>query len=127
MQGDYSMLSDKERKKFNVVQDIINKKIEKKEAMKELGYSIQHINRLLKLYEREGEAGFSHKGKKRVSPQALPKEIRDNVINLYNGKYAGQNFVSFTRSLNEDEGIKISRTSVGTILKGVGIYPPSKR
>jgi len=120
------MLSDSERKKYNVIKDVVDGKINKHTAMKRLELSIRHINRLINLYEQEGEVGFSHKGKSQPSPQAIPKEVKERIIELYQGKYVGETFVNFTRCLNEEEGIEISRTSVGTILKSVGIFPPSK-
>lgn len=120
------MLNDFERRKYDVIKEVVDGKIDKVTAMKKLGYSIQHIHRLLKLYEQEGEPGFIHKGKARPSAQAFSKEVRTRIIELYQDKYANQTFVNFTRCLNEEEGIKISRTSVGTILKSVGIFPPSK-
>ena len=59
------MLNEKEKKKYEIIEKVINGLITKKEAMVELNLTRQQIYRLVIKYHADGEIGFSHKKQKR--------------------------------------------------------------
>ena len=54
------MLNDKEQKKYEIIEKVINEEMTRKEAMIELKLSRQQIYRLIKLYSLKGQDGFIH-------------------------------------------------------------------
>ena len=89
------MLNDKEQKKYEIIEKVINGEMTRKEAMIELNLSRQQIYRLIKLYSSKGQDGFIHG--KRGKPN--PNKKNDNLINeleeLYLNEYYDYNFEHF--------------------------------
>ena len=89
------MLNEKERKKYAVIENIVNGNITRKEAMVELGLTRQQIYRLIIKYRDEGEQGFSHKGKGKIPVNKINLELIKSLENLYLEKYYDFNFEHF--------------------------------
>ena len=89
------MLNEKERKKYEVIENIVNGNITRKEAMVELGLTRQQIYRLIIKYRDEGEQGFSHKGKGKIPVNKINLELIKSLENLYLEKYYDFNFEHF--------------------------------
>ena len=89
------MLNEKERKKYEVIENIVNGNITRKEAMVELGLTRQQIYRLIIKYRDEGEQGFSHKGKGKIPVNKINVELIKSLENLYLEKYYDFNFEHF--------------------------------
>ena len=60
-------MTEDELQKFNIIKKVVNKELTQKEAMVELKKSRQQIYRLIKKYNEEGEQGFIHKNRGRIS------------------------------------------------------------
>jgi len=91
-----------------------------------LGISERQVWRLLAAYRREGAGGLAHGNRGRKPVNALPPEVREKVIMLAEGKYAGFNHCHLTEKLDEQEGTHLSRSSTRRILLGKGIRSPRK-
>ena len=89
------MLNEKERKKYEVIENIVNGNITRKEAIVELGLTRQQIYRLIIKYRDEGEQGFSHKGKGKIPVNKINVELIKSLENLYLEKYYDFNFEHF--------------------------------
>lgn len=114
----------KEQYKYDVIKDLYDHKGNKLRAAQKLGITVRQVNRLLKIYQEKGKAGFIHGNRNRQSVNSLPQELIDNIVNLYTTKYQDFNFAHFTDKLNEDEGINVSYGTVYNILTAHGFSSP---
>ena len=90
----------------------------------ELGISRRQVNRLIIAYKERGKAAFIHGNKGKKPAITTAPEIHQKVIDLYRTKYYDANFVHFTELLASNEGIKLSVSTVSSILEAEGIYSP---
>ena len=68
-----SDLTEKETKKLNEIKKIIAGECTKKEASGNLGITIRQIDRLIIKFKEEGEEGFIHKNRGKVSKKKYQK------------------------------------------------------
>lgn len=88
-------LNEKEQKKYEIIEKVVNNKITKKEAEGILNLSRKQINRLINVFNTEGKEGFIHKnrGKRNVNKKA-PNIIKE-IEELYLTEYFDYNFEAF--------------------------------
>ena len=91
-----------------------------------LGLSERQVWRLLAAYRKEGAAGIVHGNRGRQPVNTLPVELREKVVSLASGKYAGFNHSHLTEKLEEQEGVYLSRSSVRRILLEKGMRSSRK-
>lgn len=89
------LLKEKEKKKYDVISDVVNGIKTKKEAEKDLELSRKQINRLIVKFNEEGRKGFIHKLRGRKSTRKTPDEEKNKIINLYLTEYYDYNFSHF--------------------------------
>jgi len=75
-------------------------------------------------YRRGGAAAIAHGNRGRAPVHVVDQRIREEVIALAHGEYAGCNQHHFTDLLAEREGIVLSRSSVRRILLAAGVHSP---
>ena len=90
-----SDLTDKEKQKFNTIQKVITGECSKKDASELLGITTRQINRLLIKYKEEGENGFVHKSRGKISNKRISDNIKSEIVNLYVTEYFDYNFTHF--------------------------------
>ena len=100
------MLSDKEKKKYNIIEKLENGEITRKEAKYESGLSFKQIDRLRIVYRTEGMNGFIHKNRGNTSEKKIAKKIIDELEQLYLDDYYDYNFVAFYDELIENKKYK---------------------
>lgn len=114
-----------EQKKYEVIKHLADHPdASKGRAALTLGCTRRHINRMLDGYKKEEKAFFVHGNRGRQPATTIPPETRRLVVGLYLTKYDGANFQHFTELLEKEEGIKLSRSSVASILEKEYILPP---
>lgn len=89
------MLNDKELKKYETIERIVNGLITRKEASIELKLSLKQIDRLKKIYYSEGKDGFAHKNKNKTPINKKDDNLIKELENLYLEKHYDFNFVHF--------------------------------
>ncbi|NLE59072.1 MAG: helix-turn-helix domain containing protein [Planctomycetes bacterium] len=92
-----------------------------------LGLSVRQVQRLKKALREAGPAGLAHGNRGRSVAHTLPEELAGRVVALYKDQYPGFNFSHFHEKLVEDEGLTVSRSSVGRILKAAWQVSAKKR
>jgi len=97
------------------------------QAAELLELSKRQILRLRKGLKEKGADALKHGNKGKSPSTTIDEEKRQRIISLYREKYAGANFQHFTELIEEHEGIKISASSVKTLLKAEGIQSPKKK
>ena len=89
------MLNDKEQKKYEIIEKVINEEMTRKEAMIELKLSRQQIYRLIKLYSSKGQDGFIHGNRGKSNPNKKNDNLIKELEELYLNKYYDYNFEHF--------------------------------
>jgi transposase len=97
------------------------------EAAVLLGVGARQVKRLKSSYDPADAEWVHHRNRGRQPANAIPANIRDQVIESAVGKYAGFNDSHLHEKLKRNEGFILSRASVQRILREAGIRSPQKR
>ncbi len=120
-------MSQQELQRLKVVENAVEGRLSVAEAAELLGICERQVKRLKNSYE-PGDSKWVHHGNRGRQPaNAIAKEIRDRVIELAVGRYAGFNDSHLHEKLTRDEGLTLSRASVQRILREANIRSPQKR
>ena len=95
------MLNDNERKKYEIIEKVINGFITRKEASIELKLSLKQIDRLKNIYHSEGKEGFIHKNRGKESKNKTDESIILDLETLYLDEYYDYNFEQFYEEIND--------------------------
>lgn len=98
-----------------------------RDAAQALGLSRRQVQRLRKKVRVLGPGGVIHGNTGRSPAHKTPEWLRDQILELARGKYAGFNDQHFTEKLCGKEGLLVSRQTVRRILRGAGIGSPRTR
>lgn len=117
-------LRPNEQKKYDVIKNLVENNANKNRAAVELSITTRQVNRLIIIYKEKGIEGFVHgnRGKKPVT--TIPSDIREKIVELYKTVYFDSNFTHFTELLKKHENIRISVSTVTSILEEAGILSP---
>ena len=69
-------MSDKELKRFSILQEICDQRITQSQAAQLLHISERQIRRLLQEYKAQGPAALAHSGRGQTRNSRLSKELR---------------------------------------------------
>ena len=117
-----SNLTEQESNKLNEIKKIIVGECTKKEASEALGITIRQIDRLIIKFKEEGEKGFTHKNRGKVSKKKISEDIKKEIVDLYITEYFDYNFTHFYEEIGEK--YKLSRKTISTILGEADIISP---
>src|SRR5256885_9444834 len=113
--------SEREWKRFEAVTRVGQGMLTNREAAKLLALSERQLRRLRRRVGELGSAGVLHGNRGRAPAHRIKAALREQIVKLRQGKYAGFNDQHFTEKLAEDEGIVVSRASVRRLLRAAGI------
>ena len=120
-------MTQAEQAKLQVLNQVLIGQMTVREVAQVWGSSERHTWRILAAYRKEGAAALVHGNRSRQPANAIPREIRDQVITLARTRYLGFNHTHLTELLAEREGIELARSSVRGILVGAGIESPRRQ
>ena len=89
------MLNDKENKKYETIEKVINGFMTRKEASIELKLSLKQIDRLKNIYYSKGKDGFIHGNRGKLNPNKKDENLIKTLEELYLEKYFDFNFEHF--------------------------------
>ena len=89
------MLNDSERKKYEIIDKIINGLMTRKEASIELDLSLRQIDKLKKVYLAKGKNGFIHGNRGKENPNKKDDSLIKTLEELYLEEHYDFNFVHF--------------------------------
>lgn len=119
-------LSKKELRRLEVLTRVDAGLLSAQEAAELLDLSLRQVRRLLAAMREGGAAALAHGNRSRTPAHKVAEETRKQVVELALTKYQGYNHQHLSEKL-EDEGIKISRSTLRRILLFVGLKSPKKR
>jgi len=122
-----TMMTIKEANRLFVIQKVIDKQLNQREASKRLNLSLRQTQRLVKVYKEEGPIGFISKRRGKKNRRKIPLEKRLKIVETIRNKYPdfGPTFAS--EKLREEENIFISRETVRKIMIEEGIWLANKK
>lgn len=113
-----------EQLKYDVIKSCDEGRVTKQFCEVKLNVSRRTVDRLLKQYRTHGKLAFVHGNRGRVPATKKPDHLRNDILLLYQNKYAGSNFSQFTELLAENESIVVSESFVRLVMKQEHLLPP---
>src|SRR5271168_905378 len=120
-------LSQKELQRVAVISRCVKEGLACARAAELLGLSVRQIKRLKKRLREDGEAALAHANRGRPSQRRVPEAVRERIVRLARGKYAGFNDHHLCEKLVEHEGLALSRETLRRLLRRQGLGSPRKR
>ena len=120
-------LSHKELQRVRVIEKVADGRLSVSEAAGLLECSSRQVQRLKRNYQPDSADWVQHRNRGRIMPWRLDPALRQRVVELAKGKYAGFNDSHLHQKLVECEGLHLSRESVRRILRGAKLRSPQKR
>lgn len=120
-------MSGKQWKRLDAVRRIRDGELTIGEAARVLGLSVRQARRILRAVEKRGAEGLRHGNEGRSPAHRVGAGVRKRVLWLMRHRYEGFNDQHFTEKLAEEEGIRLSKSTVRRILRAAGVGPARKR
>lgn len=121
-------LSQDQLKTYKVINSYIDKHLTRDQAAQLLSLSTRQISRLKKGILTSGAESLIHKNTGRKPAHALKEEMKEEILKIRsNPDFDGINFLHFQEILEDDHKIKISYSSLISILKTHGYESPKKK
>lgn len=116
-----------EKKKIEVIQMVMDGKMEIGGAGQVLGRTVRTIYRLLARVRKRGLEGVIHGNRGNKHSRTYADGTKEKILHLVRGKYRDINDTHLVELLQKNEGIKVSRQWLRLLLRGAGIKPKRKR
>lgn len=120
-------MNEVEQRRLMVLNRVLEGKLSRGQGAELLGVSGRQLRRILAAYREEGAAALVHGNRGRRPANATGKELRERVVELARGEYAGYNHQHLSEELNGAEKLRIGRSTVRRILLAAGLPSPKKR
>lgn len=116
-----------ENKKYTIIKKLVETNGNKKRAALELNCTPRHINRLIKGYKQQGKIYFVHGNHNHKPSHTIDIKQRNLILDMYTNKYSDANFTHFAELLKKHENIKVSTSTIHSILKQEFILSPKAK
>src|SRR5260370_20469443 len=114
-------LSQKELQRVAVISRCVKGELACARAAGLLCLSVRQIKRLKKRIREDGEAALAHASRGRPSHRRLPQTVRERIVQLARGTYAGFNDHHLCEKLVAHEGFSLSRETLRRLLRQHGL------
>lgn len=121
------VLTMREKKKIEVIQLVMDGKIEVVEAGRILGRAVRTIYRTLARVRERGIEGAIHGNRGNKYAMRYKDNVKDKILRLVKDKYRDINDTHLVEILLKKEGIKVSRQWLRLLLRGTGIKAKRRR
>ena len=109
-------LNAREQRRTQVLEAHLSGELSRTEAADALNLSVRQLRRLILAYRQYGPLALVHANRGRTPWQAVPDDVRAQVIRLGQGSYAGLSQRQLAERLAAEHGIVLHRTTVRRIL-----------
>jgi DNA-binding transcriptional ArsR family regulator len=120
-------LTMKEIKKGKIMEQLSRRELTIQEAAEVLSMSPRQVSRVLKSYKKDGLAGLAHKGRGRSSGKRIPENKRLNIVALIKEFYWDYGPTLASETLEERNGIQISKEAVRKLMIEHGIWEGKRK
>ena len=115
-------MTEKELSKYDVIKDLIDKKINGTDASKKVGLSIRHVKRLKSIVSKSGPEGLAHKSRGKSSNRKLNPHIVEKAKILLKKEYYDFGPTLASEKLYEINNIVINKETVRNIMVNLGLW-----
>jgi len=119
------LLTMKDIKRYEIIKEVLAKKLKGIQASEILGITPVHFSRLKKKVQLHGIHGILRRGRK--APNKKIDALSDKVADLHKKYYFDFNMCHFNEKLHEIHRIHLSYESVRQILIAQGLHTPRKK
>ena len=105
-------MSQKERDRLKVMAQVKAKKMAQQEAAEILRLSVRQVRRLLRRYEKGGDAGLVHQLRGRRSNRRMEPSVRDQAVALISAHYGDYGPTLASEVLAAEHGVVASRETL---------------
>jgi len=120
-------LNRKEQRRLQLLNWVEGGVMGMSEAAGMMELSVRQARRLRAAYRREGAAAVAHGNRGRRPGNAIDAEVEEKVVALAKKRYEGVNQQHLTELLEEEQEIRLSRSTVRRMLLRAGIRSPQRR
>jgi transposase len=121
------IMTSKELKRLQVVQEMSTSRITGAQAAELLGLSVRQVRRLVARYREQGAAGLAHGNRGKVSPRRVSGAVREQIVKLVKERYRDYNTQHLVEVLAERHQLQVSYATLRRIRNGEGLPSPRKR
>jgi predicted DNA-binding protein (UPF0251 family) len=119
-------MSQRELHRYHTLRLVLEGRITGAQAAASLGLSERHVWWLLARLRQEGRRALVHGNRGRPSGRQRSPALRQRILALARGQYAGLNTAHLTEKLHE-AGLPVSRATVHRLLRAAGVARPRRR
>jgi len=106
------ILTKEEKNRIEVIQAVIEGKIDVEDAAKLLSLSVRQVYRLLAKAEQGDISSVLHSNKGRTAHNKIADEVWDSLLLLVKDRYQGINDRHLQEILEREQGIEVGRESL---------------
>ena len=120
-------MTEKESERYDIIQDLINKKINGTDASKMIGVTVRQVKRIKLAVLKYGMKGVIHQNRGQIGNRKLDPAIIEKIEKHLKEKYYdfGPTFAS--EKLDENDGIKLGKETIRGIMTNLGLWKPKSR
>lgn len=126
MNGEHLVMSQKERRRLQILARLKVKEITLSEAATLMHVSYRQARRIYKRYREQGDKGIIHQNRGRESNRRKPMWFRKKVLKLYQERYYDFGPTLAVEKLAED-GLELNRETLRLWLLDEGLWQPRKK
>jgi transposase len=104
-----------------VIQALLNSEINRNVASSKLGISTRQLSRIVKRFCSEGESVLVHRLCGKASNNSSNQTVQQQIVNMYQERYAGFNYVHASELMSKFDGITIHHNTLRHYLLNAGI------
>jgi hypothetical protein len=120
-------VTNKELRKLNVIEQVIEKKIKQRKAAELLTLSVRQVIRLVKRARREGIKGIVHRLRGKESNRRHPESLKERAITLCRKRYVGFGPTLAQEKLKERDKIDVNRETLRQWMMKDGLWDGSRK
>jgi transposase len=121
------MLTKEEKNRIEIIQALIEGRIDVEDAAKLLALSQRQVYRLLAKVDQGDISDALHGNKQQRSPNKITDQFWDSILILVRQRYQGINDRHLQEILKREHGIEVGRESLRKKLRSEGLAPKRKR
>lgn len=120
-------LNRREQGRVRVLFEVAEGRMTVGEAAESMQLSVRHTRRMLAAFRKEGAKAIAHGNRGRQPRHTVSQEVRAQAVELAKTTYRNCNDSHLAEKLNEEHGIRLSRSSVRRIRRDAGLGSPRAR
>ena len=127
MENQLIIMTNKEAQRYDIIKNLINKKLTGVQAAKQLSLSTRQVKRIKKKVKEKGLKGIVHGNRGKQGNNKLNQKLEEKIIKHIKKNYFDFTSVLIKEKLQETHNIKVSYSTVRRIMIQRGLHKSRKR